>query len=170
MSILPKKEIGQRCFHNLQGSKPGSGEAWAIRIAIKYALLQLPALFLLILALLLVQRWIEVPAWTFWGIVSLWVAKDIIMFRYTWRAYDWNHSDGADSMIGARGVALDRLAPSGYIRIRGELWRAEAPEGGPPIETGGSVRVRGAQGLTLLVRPDREENLPGNLKREKSKE
>ena len=142
-----------------QGSKPDGGECWSIRTVIAYALLQLPALALLILALILVQRWIEIPAWFFWGLISIWVAKDIILFRYTWRAYDWNRPpSGVNSMIGARGIAEERLNPSGYIRIGGELWKAEVAEGDPPIERGGGVRVKGAQGLTLRVEPDKEEN------------
>ncbi len=59
-------------------------------------------------------------------------------------------------MVGARGVAEDRLAPSGYIRVRGELWQTEVMGGDPPIEKGASVRVREVSGLTLLVQPDDE--------------
>ena len=81
----------------------------------------------------------------------------MILFRYTWRAYDGNRAGSVHPMIGERGVSVDRLAPSGYIRIGGELWRAKTQEEGLPIEKGVSVRVKGAQGLTLWVEADREE-------------
>jgi membrane-bound ClpP family serine protease len=51
------------------------------------------------------------------------------------------------------------LAPFGYILVRGELWQAEVEEGGPPIDRGERVKVKGMRGLRLLVTPyDEEEN------------
>ena len=128
---------------------------WLWRIVIRYTLLQLPGLVLLVLVLLIIQMWALIPAWFFWGIIILWAAKDAILFRYTWRAYDW---DPKNPLIGARGIARDRLAPSGYVKVGNELWRAEVTEGAPPIESGINIRVKGVRGLTLLVELDREEN------------
>jgi membrane-bound serine protease (ClpP class) len=54
-------------------------------------------------------------------------------------------------MIGERGFAKERLAPKGYVRVRGELWRAETINGGPPIERGQSVKIVKMDGLTLFV-------------------
>jgi len=39
-------------------------------------------------------------------------------------------------MIGLRGITEDRLAPSGYVRVHGELWQAEVVQNSPPIEKG----------------------------------
>ncbi|MBW2433859.1 MAG: NfeD family protein, partial [Deltaproteobacteria bacterium] len=50
------------------------------------------------------------------------------------------------------GVARDRLAPSGYVKIRGELWRAEKLGDGPPIEAGQAVQIIKMEGLTLFVK------------------
>ena len=52
-------------------------------------------------------------------------------------------------------VAKDRLAPSGYVEVHGELWQAEVMEGAPPVQSGESIRVRGIRGLTLIVQPDK---------------
>jgi membrane-bound ClpP family serine protease len=60
-------------------------------------------------------------------------------------------------MIGERGVAKEKLVPSGYVQIHGELWRAEKIGEGPPIEEGQPVRVKKMQGLTLLVVPENTE-------------
>ncbi len=128
-------------------------EDWSSRIVLRYTLLQLPAIGLLFIALMLVQRWVEVPDWIFWGSIILWITKDVVLFPFTWRAYDWDSSGGDRSMIGARGLTKDRLAPSGFIQIRGELWKAEVWGGGSPIEEGEKVEVRGIRGLTLLVQP-----------------
>lgn len=132
--------------------------AWSSRVVVRYALLQVPAVALLVSILILVQRWVDLPAWFVWGLITLWVAKDVILFPFVWRAYDRDRPDDANSMVGARGIVEERLAPSGHIRVHGELWQAEVMGGGPPIDRGEAVRVRRICGLTLLVRPDNEES------------
>jgi membrane-bound ClpP family serine protease len=57
-------------------------------------------------------------------------------------------------MLGGYGIVVDRLAPSGYIQVGGELWKAEATQEFQLIEKGRSVQVVGIRGLTLLVKPD----------------
>ena len=130
---------------------------WSARVVVRYALLQVPALALLVVLLIVVQRWVDLPAWFTWGLVALWVAKDAVLFPFTWRAYDWHRSGDANSMVGARGITEEQLAPSGYIRVHGELWKAEMMGDGPSIDRGEAVRVRGIRGLTLLVQRDNEE-------------
>jgi len=131
--------------------------AWSTRIVVRYTLLQLPAIVLLILMLILVQRWVSLPAWFTWCLIAFWIAKDIVLFPLTWRAYDRSHRGSADWMIGLRGTAENRLAPSGYVHVRGELWQAEIEENSVPIEKGESVRIYGNRGLTLLVDRDNKE-------------
>ena len=133
-------------------------KVWSSRIVVKYALLQMPALVLLILMLALVQRWVSLPAWFIWGLIAFWIAKDVILFPFTWRAYDRSYKGSANSMIGLRGIAENRLAPSGYVHVHGELWQAEAVENSLPIEKGESVRIYGNRGLTLLVHRDNKES------------
>lgn len=113
---------------------------------------------MLILALRLVHRWVDLPVWFVWGLVGLWLAKDAILFPFTWRAYDWDSPAGANTMVGLRGIAQERLAPSGYVRVRGELWRAEILAGTPPVDRGEAVRVLEVHGLKLLVQSDRKES------------
>ncbi|HUT70336.1 MAG TPA: NfeD family protein [Desulfatiglandales bacterium] len=128
---------------------------WSRRVVIKYTLLQLPALVFLALILHVIRQWVEIPAWLIWGIIALWVVKDVVLFFFVWRAYDQNPLADANSMVGLHGVAKDRLAPSGYVEVHGELWQAEVMEGGPPVESGKGIRVRGIRGLTLIVQPDK---------------
>ncbi len=131
---------------------------WSNRIIVRYVLLQLPALILLILILILIRRWVNVPNWLFLGLVALWMMKDLILFPLTWRAYDWDRSRNTNPLVGEKGVAKNRLAPSGYVQIKGELWKAEVMGNGSPIEKGKAVRVQGIRGLTLLVQPNSREN------------
>jgi NfeD-like C-terminal, partner-binding len=65
-------------------------------------------------------------------------------------------SDAFHTPTGEVGVTRERLAPIGYIRVRGTLWRAELAGGGPPLEAGKTVRVQDRRGLTLIVVPAKE--------------
>ncbi len=84
----------------------------------------------------------------------IWIAKDVVLFFFTWRAYDTTAAKPGRSMVGARGITQNRLAPSGFIHIRGELWKAEVWGRGRPIEIGEKVKVRDIKGLTLIVQPE----------------
>lgn len=124
---------------------------WSSRIVIRYTLLQLPALAVLFGLLVLAERFIDLPLWFIWGLMGLWIAKDIALFPLTWRAYDQDHAKDESSILGARGIAEERLDPSGYIRVGSELWQAEVVGDAPSVEKGEGVRVQGIRGLTLLV-------------------
>jgi membrane-bound serine protease (ClpP class) len=60
---------------------------------------------------------------------------------------------GPEAMVGVVGVAQEQLAPRGQILVHGELWLAESEA---PVAAGESVRVRGVEGLKLLVESVRE--------------
>jgi membrane protein implicated in regulation of membrane protease activity len=129
--------------------------SWSFRIFVRYMLFQVPGVVLLYLLLILARRVVAFPTWLIWSLVAFWVIKDLILFPAVWRAYDQERRDDASSMIGSRGIAEDRLNPSGYIRVHGELWKAEVMGGSPSIGEGEQVTVREIRGLTLLVEPDR---------------
>ena len=120
-------------------------------IYLRYTLLNIPGLAAVILILIIIQHWVVLPVWLFWSIIGFWIVKDVVLFPFVWRAYDWERSDRSRSMIGERGIAKERLAPKGYVQVRGELWRAEIIDGGPSIEMGQSVKIVKMDGLTLLV-------------------
>jgi membrane protein implicated in regulation of membrane protease activity len=128
---------------------------WTRKVILRYALLQLPSQALVVLALMVIRRWVDLPSWFFWTCVACWVLKDVILFPFVWRAYDWDRTPDAHSMVGLQGTAVEPLAPAGYVRVRGELWRAEAVGDGHPIQAGEAVAVRGNRGLTLLVEAEK---------------
>ena len=126
---------------------------WSSRILLRYWLLQLPALALLVLILMFAQRWVDLPTWIFWGSLAIWVVKDAVLYPFVWRAYDWERSEDSSSMVGAKGIAKELLAPLGYVQVRGELWKAELAGGYEPVEEGEPVLVQKIRGLTLIVEP-----------------
>lgn len=115
----------------------------------KYALLQIPELALLFVFLLLLRDWAELPPWVFWMVLALWLVKDALLYPVYRRALAG--SVPTDVVIGALGIALEPIAPTGYIRVRGEYWKARLREGTPPVGEGKKVRVEKMEGLTLEV-------------------
>ena len=61
---------------------------------------------------------------------------------------------GVDQLVGATGEVTERLAPSGHIRVLGELWQARSSTELPP---GSRVRVVAVHGLMLEVEAIDEE-------------
>ena len=120
-------------------------------IYLRYILLNIPGLAAVILILIIIQNWVVLPVWLFWSIIGFWIVKDVVLFPFVWRAYDWERSGQSRSMIGERGIAKEKLAPAGYVQIHGELWRAEKIDDGPPIEIGQPVKIVKMDGLTLFV-------------------
>jgi len=112
----------------------------------------------LLLILVVIQYWIVIPVWLLWSIIGFWIVKDVVLFPFIWRAYDWDRAGRSRSMIGECGIAKEKLAPSGYIQVHGELWRAERLGEGPPIEAGQPVRVKKMEGLTLFIVLDNTEH------------
>ena len=121
------------------------------RVYVRYALLNLPGTLLIPLAWLFARQWIAVPAWVFLIVIIVWVAKDIILFPFVWTAYDWNRPGLSRRMTGARGIAVENLNPNGYVRIGGELWKAQLVAESQPVEKGKTVLVVRRKGLKLYV-------------------
>ena len=109
---------------------------------------------MLIIILILLKQWINIPNWAIWVFISLSLIIDVIMFPFVWRAYD---KGDQNNMSGSQGVAVDQLSPSGYVRINGELWQAKVFEGNSTIEKGEVVMVKSINGLTLFVQSDKKE-------------
>jgi membrane protein implicated in regulation of membrane protease activity len=151
-------------------NKKSKGTIWPIRVLFRYALFQIPGLAGIIFILILIRRWVDLPPWFFWGVVAIWLAKDVILFPLVWRAYDRDRLKESHSLVGTEGTVEKQLAPSGYIRIHGELWRAQVVEHGSLIQKGQTVKVQGIRGLTLLVRPEGQEKTETHYKKEYSHE
>jgi membrane protein implicated in regulation of membrane protease activity len=96
---------------------------------------------------------VDLPLWAAALILALFIVKDLVLFpamRVT-----FSRSAHSPWPIGERGQATKPLEPSGYVRVNGELWRAEAQPPGARIPARQHVVVRSARGLTLLVEEDR---------------
>ncbi len=124
------------------------------RVYIRYGLLCLPGTAVLILVLVIAQHWVPIPVWIWMILIILWIVKEAVLFPFVWRSYDHSPADDSRSMVGKRGVTRDRLAPTGYVLINGELWKAEKVGNEAPIEKNRQVQVRYIDGLKLFVALD----------------
>ena len=123
------------------------------RIVLRYALYQIPDMMILVLILFMLHQWVDLSLWLYIGFVSLWMVIYVLVFTFVWPAYDKPRPGDVKSLIGTQGIAEELLDPSGYIRVHGELWRAEVIGTTMAIEKGQAVLIERADGLTLLVKP-----------------
>jgi len=66
------------------------------------------------------------------------------------RAHRRKPRAGKEEMIGEVGRVAEELNPEGFVKLHGELWKAES-RNGERIPVGAKVRVVGLRGLTLIV-------------------
>ena len=120
----------------------------------RYLILQAPGWVLAAIILAALHLWASLPLWIAVGLFAFYAGKDFVLYPFLRRAYESDTRTGAEQLIGATGTATEDLAPEGYIRVRGELWRATLARGSPPVHRGARVRVQSAVGLTLVVTRD----------------
>ncbi len=125
----------------------------------KYLLLQIPGWVLWGLILVGAHSWLGLPRWAGLLLLSLAIGKDFALYPYVRSAYESEVKTGAARLLGTRAQVCQALNPQGYVRVNGELWRAElggGEEGRPALvlPVGRRVVVRGFRGLTLVVGPD----------------
>ena len=133
---------------------------WSAAVLGKYWLLQLPEAAFVVVILLLLQHWFGIPTWVVWSVAVLWVAKDAALYPLVWRSFDPGYPATQHSLDGEQGVATERLDPSGYIRVRGELWHAELARGARAVDKDEAVEVQSMQGLTVIVVPVGDRHQP----------
>lgn len=80
--------------------------------------------------------------------LATWLARLVIWARG--EETDPPVTTGVEGMILRTGVARSDLNPYGKVFVRGEVWRAVAPE---PVARNEEIEVVAVQGLTLEVRP-----------------
>ncbi|MEQ9366888.1 MAG: NfeD family protein [Leptospirales bacterium] len=153
-----------------------------MRTLLFYSLLQIPGLAILGLALAVAVQfeWLSSPLAL--GIGLAWLIKDVVMYPFVKSAFAPGApgDSGPAGLVGLIAVTTRDLSPSGFIRVRGELWQAECvpedfvdsdPDGQrdpaagastsgtvmptPVIAGNQQVKIVAARGMVLLVRPHR---------------
>lgn len=133
--------------------------ASTLRVFGRYLGFQVPGWILVAGALLAAVHWWQLAESMAWLLLALFVAKDLVMFRFVRRAYEPSSGGGVRALLGSSAVAHEALTPSGYVRVGSELWRAELREGGT-AQAGSGLRVVELSGMTLIVDLVEEEPSP----------
>ncbi|MDE0830396.1 MAG: NfeD family protein [Vicinamibacterales bacterium] len=119
----------------------------------RYALFQVPGLLILVGVVVGLYRWAMLPGWGAVALVAVWILKDAALYPWLRTAYEPDSRRVIERLIGLAGVAVEPLAPRGYVRVRGELWQAEPAEPDSTIDAGRAVTVHAIATDILLVRP-----------------
>ena len=72
----------------------------------------------------------------------------VFLMTLVMRAHQNPVASGVEAMIGEIGIARTPVGPDGKVFVRGELWNASA---NGEIAAGSRVRVRGVEGLRVIV-------------------
>jgi membrane protein implicated in regulation of membrane protease activity len=107
-------------------------------------------------ALVIIVLWglphvgIHVP---WWGLAILMAGLAVVAYA-TYRigkgTFAVRHKGALEALVGGEGKVVKPLAPVGYVKIRGELWKAVCEES--KLEVGDKVIVVGVDGMMLIVR------------------
>jgi membrane protein implicated in regulation of membrane protease activity len=116
-------------------------------------LYQIPGWLLAVASALLLHRWVGLPGWAGATLVVTWALKDAALYPFLRASYVPDSRTVIERLIGQVGIAVQPLAPRGYIRVRGELWLAEPTTANVVIRGGHPVTVDAVRGTILLVRP-----------------
>jgi membrane protein implicated in regulation of membrane protease activity len=118
----------------------------------KYLLLQIPGWLATATVLAVLWHWQLLSRGLALLCFFAWVAKDLILYPFLRHAYEDGAKSGSAALVGARGVAQEDLNPSGYVRVRGELWRAVAVPADQVVTSGADVEIVQAERMTVFVR------------------
>lgn len=119
---------------------------------LKYLVLQIPGWIITAAVLTTLWHWQFIPQWLAVLGFFAWVLKDLLLYPLLRPAYETGVKTGSAALVGARGVAEENLAPQGYIRVRGELWRAVATPADQVVNAGTEVEIVSADGMRVFVR------------------
>jgi membrane-bound serine protease (ClpP class) len=87
-----------------------------------------------------------------WGLILLiigFMIYAIMSFKIGSRILKKKPLPGMTSMVGIEGMVTTSLVPRGFIKIKGELWKARAESG--TIISGTIITVISQEGLELVV-------------------
>jgi len=95
-----------------------------------------------------------------WGLILMMVAlaaASYITYWFCQRALRKRAQVGLEALIGNEGKTTCRIAPKGYVRVQGELWKATSADK-CILEEDTEVVIAGISNYTLLVTPLHESN------------
>jgi len=121
------------------------------KVILKYALVHVAELVIVVCALILARHLFSLSTWLMVTILVLWIVKDAALFPKVWRSYAVDDNRPTSKLLGLEATVVDSLDPVGYVRVVGELWKAEVSDPDHPATRGDRTRVVDIRGMTLTV-------------------
>lgn len=118
----------------------------------RYWLFQVPGWVILGALLIAAHESLGLSPLTAALVLGLWLVKDILLYPVLKPHYVFKEREAHHALLGEKAVAQETLDPRGYVKLRGELWKAELVDDDSPVQRGESVVVKSVDGLTLKVR------------------
>ena len=118
----------------------------------RYTAFQVPGWILTAVGGWWLHRTLGVPVWAAAGVLVVWLIKDFALYLFLRSVYELDHTTPVERLVGERGLATQPVAPTGFVRVRGELWRAEAEGADASIAQGDEVEITGVHGMRLIAR------------------
>ena len=94
---------------------------------------------------------INLPLWALGILMVALAVHSYIMYRIGRPTFLMRPKVAAETIIGNEGKVTKRLAPEGYVKVQGVLWKATCDE--TELEVGDEVVVVDIKGLKLIVSP-----------------
>jgi len=93
---------------------------------------------------------INIPLWGLAILMAALAVHSFVMYRVGRPTFLIKPKVAAENIIGEEGRVTRRLAPEGYVKVKGVLWKAICDEA--ELEIGDEVVVVGIEGLRLIVK------------------
>jgi membrane protein implicated in regulation of membrane protease activity len=100
---------------------------------------------------LLPQFNVNLPLWLLAILMAALAVYSYTMYRVGRSTFLIRPKVAAETVIGNGGKVTKRLAPEGYVKVHGVLWKATCVES--ELEVDDEVVVVGIEGLRLIVSP-----------------
>jgi membrane-bound serine protease (ClpP class) len=109
------------------------------------------AILVAVVLWLLPQCNVNLPLWALAILMVALAVYSYTMYRVGRSTFLIRPKVAAEAVIGNGGKVTKRLAPEGYVKVQGVLWKAICDEA--ELEIGDEVVVVGIEGLRLIVSP-----------------
>ena len=93
---------------------------------------------------------IHVPWWGLAILMAAFLVYSLFTYRMGKRALGKQPLVSPEAIIGSEGIVATSLHPKGYVKVKGELWRASSKS---ETEVGDEIEVIGIEGIELIVAP-----------------
>jgi len=93
---------------------------------------------------------VHIPWWGLATIMVIMLAYSYFTYRMGIAVLGRKPVVVPDSLIGCEGKVATPLDPKGYVKVRGELWKAFSES---KLEAGDDIVVTGIDGIKLIVAP-----------------